>query len=96
MKGFAKIVNGYNNFRKLSLFSQYKHAAFSTSWNKYHEVVTPEVVMARDGTGDRGFLIYPLINSNRLAYLQLTTVLVYGNSPPKSHEQDNVNFYQKP
>ena len=43
MKRFAKIVNGYNYFYKLWLFSQYKLAAFSTSWNKYHEVVTPEV-----------------------------------------------------
>ena len=36
-----------------------------------------------EGTGDRGFLIYSLIYSNKLAYLHLITVLVYGNSPPK-------------
>ena len=45
MKSFSKIVNGYNYFCKLWLFSQYKLAAFSTSWNKYHEVATPEVVI---------------------------------------------------
>ena len=43
--------------------------------------------MARDGTGDIKFLIYALIYSNKLAYLQLITALVYGNSPPKSHEK---------
>ena len=41
------------------MVSQYKLAAFSTSWNKYHEVVTPEIVilykknMAHEGAGDR-------------------------------------------
>ena len=48
--------------------------------------------MASEGTGDREFLIYPLIHSNKLTYLQLITVLVYGNSSPKSHEQDYLNF----
>ena len=48
--------------------------------------------MAREGTGDREFLIYSLIYLNKLAYLQLITVLVYGNSPPKSHEQGYLNF----
>ena len=37
------------------------------------------------------FLIYSLLHSNNLAYLQLITVLVYGSSPPKSHEKDCVN-----
>ena len=46
----------------------------------------------REGTKDRKFLIYLLIDSNKLAYLQLLTVLVYGNSPAKSHEQDYLNF----
>ena len=40
--------------------------------------------MAREGTEDREFFIYSLIYSNKLAYLQLITVLVYGNSPLKS------------
>ena len=43
--------------------------------------------MAREGTEDREFLIYSLIYSNKLAYLQLITVLIYGNSPPKSDEK---------
>ena len=65
---------------------QYKLAAFSTSWKKYHEVVTD--------SGDREILIYLLICSSKLAYLKLITVLVYGNSSSKSHEQDNLNFQQ--
>ena len=40
--------------------------------------------MAREGTEDREFFIYLLIYSNKLAYLQLITVLVYRSSPPKS------------
>ena len=81
--------------------SQYKLAAFSTSWNKYHEVVTPEIIilckktMALEAARDGEILIYLLIYSNRLAYSHLTTVLVYRNSPPKSHEQDYLNFQQK-
>ena len=47
--------------------------------------------MACEGAGDRKFLIYSLIYSNKLAYLQLITVLVYGNSPPKSHEKVYLN-----
>ena len=47
--------------------------------------------MAREKTEDRDFLIYSLIYSNKLAYLQLITVLVYGNSPPKSHEKGYLN-----
>ena len=43
--------------------------------------------MAREGAGDREFLIYLLIYSNKLTYLQRITVLVYGNASPKSHEQ---------
>ena len=67
-------------------------------WSKYLEVVCPEVVTlckklwrARGNT-DRECLIYLLIYSNKLAYLQLITVLVYRSSPPKSHEQGYLNF----
>ena len=42
--------------------------------------------VAREGVGDGKFLICVLIYLNDLAYLQLTTLLVYGSSPPKSHE----------
>ena len=45
--------------------------------------------MERKGTGDCEFLIYPLIYSNKSAYLQLITVLVY---PPKIHEQDYLKL----
>ena len=48
--------------------------------------------MAREGAGDCGCLIYLLIYSNKLAYLQLITVLVYRSSPPKNHEQGYLNF----
>ena len=37
-------------------------------------------------------LIYLLIYSNKFAYLQVITVLVYGIGPPKSHEQGYINF----
>ena len=47
--------------------------------------------MTLGGTGDREFFIYPLIYSNKLAYLQVVTVLVYENSPPKSHEKGYLN-----
>ena len=47
--------------------------------------------MTRERTGDRELLIYSLIYSNKLVYLQLITVPVYGNSPPKSHEKGYLN-----
>ena len=48
--------------------------------------------MAREGGGDREFFIYLLIYSNRLAYLQPITVLVYRSSRPKSHKQGYLDF----
>ena len=39
-------------------------------------------------------MIYSLIylnNSNKFAYVELLTVLVYANSPPKSHEKGYLN-----
>ena len=51
--------------------------------------------MAVEAAGDREILIYLLIYSNKLAYLQLITVFVDGNSSPKSHEHDYLNFQQK-
>ena len=45
--------------------------------------------MASKGTENGEILIYLLIYSNKLAYLQLITLLLYGNSPPKSHEQQD-------
>ena len=47
--------------------------------------------MAREEAGDSGFFIYSLIYSNKLAYLQVITVLVYENSPPKCHEKSYLN-----
>ena len=52
--------------------------------------------MAHGGAGDREFLIYLLIYSNKLAYLTVITVLVYVSSPSKSHEQGYLDFSQKP
>ena len=41
-------------------------------WNKFLEVVSSEVkTVAREGTGDREFVIYLLICSSELPYLQL-------------------------
>ena len=48
--------------------------------------------MAREGAGDHEFFIYLFIYSNKLAYLQLVTVLVYGSSPLKSHQQGYLKF----
>ena len=48
--------------------------------------------MAHEGGGDLEFFKYLLIRSNKLTYLQLVTVLVYGDSSPKSHEQGYLNF----
>ena len=50
--------------------------------------------MARKGAEELWNSDYLLIYSNKLAYLQLITVLLYGNSSPKSHEQDYLNFQQ--
>ena len=47
--------------------------------------------MTPEGVGDREFFMYSLIYSNTLAYLQLITVLVYGNSPPKNYEKGYLN-----
>ena len=47
--------------------------------------------MVREETRDRGFLIYLLIYSNKLVYLELITVLVCGSSPLKSHEEGYLN-----
>ena len=83
------------------IVSQYKLAVFSTSWNKYHRVVSPEIVilckktMVLETAGDCEISIYLLIYSNKLSYLQLIAVLVYGNSSPKSHEQDYLHFQEK-
>ena len=57
-----KVVGSFNIFRKL--FSEYKLAVFFTSWNKYHKVVTPDVIiickntMAREGAEEGEFLTY--------------------------------------
>ena len=46
--------------------------------------------ITREGAGDCEFSTY--LYSNKLAYLQLKTVLVYGNSSPKSQEQGYLTF----
>ena len=51
--------------------------------------------MERKGAEDCEFLIYLLVCSTKLSYLQLITVLIYGNGSPKSHEQGYLNFQQK-
>ena len=49
--------------------------------------------MARKGAGHHEFLIYLLIYSNKLAYLQLVTALVCWESPAKSHEQGYLKVH---
>ena len=41
--------------------------------------------------GDRKCFIYSLIYSDKLAYFQLMSVLIYGNSLRKSHEKGFLN-----
>ena len=48
--------------------------------------------MAPERAGNREFLIYLSIYSNKSAFSELITVLVYGSSPPKSNEQSYLNF----
>ena len=52
--------------------------------------------MSREETEEREFLIYLMIYSNKFPCLQLIKILACGGSPPKSHEQGYLNFYQKP
>ena len=48
--------------------------------------------MALEGAWNREFIIYSLVYSNKLAYLQLITALVHGNSPPKKgHKKGYLN-----
>ena len=86
-----------NYFCNISLF-----VVFSTIWNKYHELVTSEAFVlcqklwCARGPGTVNFFVYLLIYWNKLAYLQLITVMAYGNSLPKSHEQDYIKFQKNP
>ena len=70
-------------------------AAFSASWNKCLEVVSPDVVILCKTlwcAGDREISIYLLKYSDKLGYLQQISVLVDGSSPPKSHKQGYLNL----
>ena len=67
--------------------------------HEINEVVTPELFYAKknyDARGCRGPQNFdiPIDISNKLAYLQLITVSVYGNGSPKRHVQDYLNFQQ--
>ena len=48
-----------------------------------------------EGTKGREFLISLFLISSKLAYLQIIVVLVYGSSPPKSHEQNYLKTVGK-
>ena len=52
--------------------------------------------MAPQKTRGREILISLFLISRKLAYLQIITVLVYGSSSPKSHEQNYLNCQQNP
>ena len=45
---FTHVVNGYSYFRKFLSFLQCELAAFSTWWNKYHEVITIAVAIVSE------------------------------------------------
>ena len=88
MEYFAKILNGYNYFRNIS-FSRSLPCEKMCIFNTYL-IFTPEAffqckkVWGLRGPGALNFLyIYLLMYSNKLAYLQLITVLVCGSSPWK-------------
>ena len=95
------IFTNYNCFHSISLPHSLVHEIQIMNFFNTGLIFTPEVVilckktMAREGAGDHKFLIYLLIYSNRLAYLELITVLAYRSSLPKNHEQGYLNFSQK-
>ena len=101
MQHFAKIVNGYNYFRNISISCS---LLYEKNVNFYHAglIFTPELFiwckinMWPEGTRGREFLISLFLISSKLAYLQIITVLIYGSSPPKSHEQNYLNCLQNP
>ena len=101
MQHFAKIVNGYNCFRNISISSS---LLYEKNVNFYHAglIFTTElfiwckISMWPEGTRGCEFLISLFLISSKLAYLQIITVLVYGSSPPKSHEQNYLNCLQNP
>ena len=95
MKHFRKIAeNSGKQLRNISLPRSLLHEI--TIMRQLLQRQLCKKAMARDGGGDIEFFTYLLIHSNKLTYLQLITVLVYGNSSPKSHEQGYLNFQQKP
>ena len=93
----SKIVNGYNYFHKISFSRSLlyeKILFFNTGLSCIPEVfIWCNIWGLREpGAGGREFLYnYLLMYSNKLAYLKLITVLVYGSSPLKS--QNYLNFY---
>ena len=98
MKCFAKIVNSYNYFYSISLSRCLLHEIIFLIQIQFllQSQLFYEKGYARRGGWDCAFLIYLLIYSNKLAYLQLITVLVQGSGPFKSHKQVYLNFQQKP
>ena len=107
MKCFAKIVNGYNYFikynyfRSISLPRSLLHKINTKNFFDTSLIFTPELAilckknMASEKAENREFLIYLLIYSNKLTYLQLGAVQVHGRIPPKSYEQGYLKFWQK-
>ena len=94
MKRFVKTFNG-KQFRNISLPHSLFHETNIIRQLLQRLLFFVKRSMAHKRVKGREILIYLLIYSNKLAYLQPITVLVYGNSSPKSHEQDYLNFQQK-
>ena len=84
------VFANYNCFRIInlsrSLFDEINIMRQLPQWQVFY-------VKNYDTRGDleRELLILSLIYSNKLAYLQRITVLVYRKSPPKSHEKGYLN-----
>ena len=94
MKRLMKAVNE-KQFRNISLPRSLLDEINIMRQLLQRQLLYEQKTMAREDAEVCKILIYLLIYSNILVYLQLITVLVYGNSSPKRHEQDYLNFKQK-
>ena len=100
IKRFTKIINCYSffanqdHFCSISLPRSLRYETNMMRWLLKMQIFYVKNYGAREVVGLE-FLIYLLIYSEKLAYLQVITVLVYGSSPLKSHERGYLNFQQK-
>ena len=87
------LVSGVHNKLFFLLRSYESQIKSFESAIKSFEVQKSKKIWRLRGPEAVNFLyLYLRMYSNKLAYLQLITVLVYGSSPSKSHEQSYLNF----